>query len=179
MVTPHVATDVLDEEGKIVKHLNFPEKEGFFFSKKLPGRCAKFWKASFQKGLEECVPRGYSIGGKTATSQTLPRSANRYISVPRLHPGGASDGAGALHYPQSAGRSLRRNDLRAGDPRYLFQCTSVSRWTHLRKPENCGSFAALVHLKFCFAKEGCSSESFLRSETASVSTAESEPKLGL
>ena len=24
--------------------------------------------------------KGYSIGGKTATSQTLPRSANRYIS---------------------------------------------------------------------------------------------------
>ena len=28
MVTPHVATDVLDEEGNVVKHLKFPEKEG-------------------------------------------------------------------------------------------------------------------------------------------------------
>ena len=48
-------------------------------------------------------------------------------------------------FPQSAGRLLRRNDLRAGDPRYLFQCTSVSRyWTQFLGNLRIVSFAALI-----------------------------------
>ena len=144
MVTPHVATDVLDEEGNVVKHLNFPEKEGVL-SEETSRTVREILESVVSEGSgKNAYLEGYSIGGKTATSQTLPRQP-LYFLIPRLHPGGASDGAGALHYPQSAGRLLRRNDLRAGDPRYLFQCTSVSRyWTQFSGNLRIVSFAVLI-----------------------------------
>lgn len=92
MVTPHVATDVLDEEGNVVKHLKFPEKKGFF-RKKLPGRCAKFWKASFQKGLE-----------RMRTSRDIPSAERRQ---PRRHFRGAPT-AIFPHSSASPRRSIRR-----------------------------------------------------------------------
>ena len=91
-VTPHVATDVLDEEGNVVKHLNFPEKEGVL-SEKLPGRCAKFWKASFQKGLE-----------RMRTSRDIPSAERRQ---PRRHFRGAPT-AIFPHSSASPRRSIRR-----------------------------------------------------------------------
>lgn len=92
MVTPHVATDVLNEEGNVVKHLNFPEKKGFF-RKKLPGRCAKFWKASFQKGLE-----------RMRTSRDIPSAERRQL---RRHFRGAPT-AIFPHSSASPRRSIRR-----------------------------------------------------------------------
>lgn len=92
MVTPHVATDVLDEEGNVVKHLKFPEKKGFF-RKKLPGRCAKFWKASFQKGLE-----------RMRTSRDIPSAERRQ---PRRHFRGAPT-AIFPHSSASPRQSIRR-----------------------------------------------------------------------
>ena len=44
-----------------------------------PFRPAALSVYSFSSGKNAYI-EGYSIGGKTATSQTLPRSANRYIS---------------------------------------------------------------------------------------------------
>ena len=38
------------------------------------------WNGSERGWKEKRQVEGYRIGGKTATSQTLPRSANRYIS---------------------------------------------------------------------------------------------------
>ena len=103
-------------------------------------------KRRFRRVWKECVPRG--IFHRRKDGNLADTSAERqplYFLIPRLHPGGASDGAGALHYPQSAGRLLRRNDLRAGDPRYLFQCTSVSRyWTQFSGNLRIVSFAALI-----------------------------------
>lgn len=80
MVTPHVATDVLDEEGNVVKHLNFPEKEGVL-SEETSRTVREILESVVSEGSgKNAYLEGYSIGGKTATSQTLPRSANRYIS---------------------------------------------------------------------------------------------------
>ena len=92
MVTPHVATDVLNEEGNVVKHLNFRKKKGFF-RKKLPGRCAKFWKASFQKGLE-----------RMRTSRDIPSAERRQL---RRHFRGAPT-AIFPHSSASPRRSIRR-----------------------------------------------------------------------
>ena len=91
MVTPHVATDVLDEEGNVVKHLNFPEKEGVL-SEETSRTVREILESVVSEGSgKNAYLEGYSIGGKTATSQTLPRSANRYISsflgfTPAEHP---------------------------------------------------------------------------------------------
>ena len=80
MVTPHVATDVLDEEGNVVKHLKFPEKEGVL-SEETSRTVREILESVVSEGSgKNAYLEGYSIGGKTATSQTLPRSANRYIS---------------------------------------------------------------------------------------------------
>ena len=90
-VTPHVATDVLDEEGNVVKHLNFPEKEGVL-SEETSRTVREILESVVSEGSgKNAYLEGYSIGGKTATSQTLPRSANRYISsflgfTPAEHP---------------------------------------------------------------------------------------------
>ena len=90
-VTPHVATDVLDEEGNVVKHLKFPEKEGVL-SEETSRTVREILESVVSEGSgKNAYLEGYSIGGKTATSQTLPRSANRYISsflgfTPAEHP---------------------------------------------------------------------------------------------
>ena len=91
IVTPHVATDVFDEEGNVVKHLNFPEKEGVL-SEETSRTVREILESVVSEGSgKNAYLEGYSIGGKTATSQTLPRSANRYISsflgfTPAEHP---------------------------------------------------------------------------------------------
>ena len=79
-VTPHIATKVVDEEEKIVK--TFTHKEG----KKL---IEEDTSETLQFLLEKVVDggtgangyvEGYRVGGKTATSQTLPRNSGRYIA---------------------------------------------------------------------------------------------------
>lgn len=91
MVTPHVATDILDEEGNVVRHLKFPETEGIL-SEETSHTVREILESVVANGSgKNAYLEGYSIGGKTATSQTLPRSANRYISsflgfTPADHP---------------------------------------------------------------------------------------------
>ena len=80
MVTPHVATDVLDEEGNVVKHLKFPEKEGVLSEETSRTMQALLESVVSEGSGKNAKIEGYHIGGKTATSQTLPRSANKYIS---------------------------------------------------------------------------------------------------
>ena len=79
-VTPHFGVAVQSEDGNSVKELSYSSKTGIVsedVSKKV--RDILETVVSQGCGRNAAVP-GYSIGGKTATSQTLPRSANRYIS---------------------------------------------------------------------------------------------------
>lgn len=79
-VTPHFGVAVQSEDGNSVKELLYSSKTGIVsenISKKV--RDILETVVSQGSGRNASVP-GYSIGGKTATSQTLPRSANRYIS---------------------------------------------------------------------------------------------------
>ena len=65
MVTPHVATDVLDEEGNVVKHLKFPEKEGVL-SEETSRTVREILESVVSEGSgKNAYLEGYSIGGKT------------------------------------------------------------------------------------------------------------------
>ena len=79
-VTPHFAKAIQDSETGTVEELKYET---------LSGICSEDTSKTLRYLLEQVVSdgsgskayvKGYEIGGKTATSQTLPRSQNKYIS---------------------------------------------------------------------------------------------------
>lgn len=79
-ITPHVGTAILDENGKTVKEFEY-EVESGIVSKETSETMQMLLESVVSEGSgKNAYLEGYSIGGKTATSQTLPRSANKYIS---------------------------------------------------------------------------------------------------
>lgn len=79
-VTPHVGTEILDENGKLVKEFEY-EAESGIVSEETSEIMQMLLESVVSEGSgKNAYLEGYSIGGKTATSQTLPRSANKYIS---------------------------------------------------------------------------------------------------
>lgn len=80
-VTPHFAVEVQDQEsGKTVK--TFSNQQGKrIVSEQTSKTMQKILESVVSEGSgKNAYIEGYRIGGKTATSQTLPRSANKYIS---------------------------------------------------------------------------------------------------
>lgn len=79
-VTPHFGVEVRDQQGNLIETLKYETQENI---------CSEETSETMQYLLEKVVSEGggknakiegYAIGGKTATSQTLPRSEHRYIS---------------------------------------------------------------------------------------------------
>lgn len=79
-ITPHFGVEVRDPDGNTLKTLKYPVKEGIV---------SEETSATMRDILEQVVEdgsgrrayvAGFHVGGKTATSQTLPRSAHKYIS---------------------------------------------------------------------------------------------------
>ena len=79
-VTPHFGVSVQDEDGNTVKTFSYETHENI---------CTAETSETMRYLLEKVVSEGtgknakiegFSIGGKTATSQTLPRSDHKYIS---------------------------------------------------------------------------------------------------
>ncbi|SDG50672.1 penicillin-binding transpeptidase domain-containing protein [Marvinbryantia formatexigens DSM 14469] len=79
-VTPHFGVEVRDGEGALLKELEYPAGDEIL---------SEETSETLRYILEQVVDggsgknaylEGYHIGGKTATSETLPRSANKYIS---------------------------------------------------------------------------------------------------
>lgn len=79
-VTPHFGVQVLDAKGKKIETLH--EGRGKrIASEETSKTMQKLLESVVSEGSgKNAYVEGYSIGGKTATSQTLPRSANKYIS---------------------------------------------------------------------------------------------------
>lgn len=79
-VTPHFGVQVLDAKGKKIETLH--EWRGKrIVSEETSKTMQKLLESVVSEGSgKNAYVEGYSIGGKTATSQTLPRSANKYIS---------------------------------------------------------------------------------------------------
>ncbi len=79
-VTPHLGMAVLDKEGNVIEEFEYRTK-GDIVSEKTSETMRALLESVVSEGSgSNAYLEGYSIGGKTATSQTLPRSANKYIS---------------------------------------------------------------------------------------------------
>lgn len=79
-ITPHFGVKVTDEEENLVKELKYKEEPGIVSKEVSKEVCQILEKVVSEGSGKNAAIEGRSIGGKTATSQTLPRSANRYIS---------------------------------------------------------------------------------------------------
>lgn len=79
-VTPHFGVEVRDDEGTLIETLEYGDVDGVV-SEKTSETVRYILEHVVSEGSgKNAAIEGYSIGGKTATSQTLPRSANKYIS---------------------------------------------------------------------------------------------------
>ena len=79
-VTPHLGMAVLDENGKMIEEFGYESRDGIV-SEETSETMRMLLKSVVEEGSgKNGYIEGYSIGGKTATSQTLPRSANKYIA---------------------------------------------------------------------------------------------------
>lgn len=79
-ITPHFGVSVLDSDGKEVEKFDYGRGKRIV-SKETSETMKKLLESVVSEGSgKNAYVEGYHIGGKTATSQTLPRSANKYIS---------------------------------------------------------------------------------------------------
>lgn len=79
-VTPHFGVNVQNPDGTVVQKLTYPVTSGIV-SEETSQIMREILESVVSEGSgKNAKIEGFSIGGKTATSQTLPRSANRYIS---------------------------------------------------------------------------------------------------
>ncbi len=79
-VTPHFGVSIQNREGEVLKTLEYPVREGIV-SKEVSANMREILEKVVSEGSgNKAAIEGYRIGGKTATSQTLPRSAHKYIS---------------------------------------------------------------------------------------------------
>ncbi len=79
-IPPHFGVSVLDREGEEVKRFKYGDGKRIV-SKETSETMKKLLESVVSEGSgKNAYVEGYHIGGKTATSQTLPRSANKYIS---------------------------------------------------------------------------------------------------
>lgn len=79
-VTPHLGVRVLDEDGKVLEILSYAKEEHVVSEKTTKVMREILESVVTEGGGKRAYIEGYRIGGKTATSQTLPRSAHKYIS---------------------------------------------------------------------------------------------------
>lgn len=79
-VTPHFGVRILDQEGKEVEEFAYDDGRRVI-SEETSETMQMLLESVVSEGSgKNAYVEGYHIGGKTATSQTLPRSANKYIS---------------------------------------------------------------------------------------------------
>jgi len=79
-VTPHFGVAVQDRDGKVLKTFQYEVTEGIVTEEVSETMREILEKVVAEGSGHKAYLEGYRIGGKTATSQTLPRSAHKYIS---------------------------------------------------------------------------------------------------
>lgn len=79
-VTPHLADHVTDSITENVTQFTFRTKDGIISDETGATLRMMLEKVVSEGGGKKAYIEGYSIGGKTATSQTLPRGTGQYIA---------------------------------------------------------------------------------------------------
>lgn len=79
-ITPHFGVEVRDDAGNLIETLQYETTEGIVSEETSETMRYMLEKVVSEGSGKNAYISGYTIGGKTATSQTLPRSANIYIS---------------------------------------------------------------------------------------------------
>ena len=79
-ITPHFGVEVREDDGTLLKTLSYKEGKQIVSEQVSKTMRAILEKVVSEGGGKKAYIEGYHIGGKTATSETLPRSANKYIS---------------------------------------------------------------------------------------------------
>ncbi len=79
-ITPHFGMEALDTNGNVVESYRYPVQENI-----VSEETSEIMQDILEKVVSEGTGKngkveGFSIGGKTATSQTLPRGSGRYIA---------------------------------------------------------------------------------------------------
>lgn len=79
-VTPHLGMNIIDSTGEIIETFEYEVEENIV-SEETSELMQMILESVVSEGSGiNAYIEGYEIGGKTATSQTLPRSENKYIS---------------------------------------------------------------------------------------------------
>lgn len=79
-ITPHFGIEALDREGKVVETYNYPVKKGIV-SEEISSTMRYILEQVVAEGTgKNGAVEGFRVGGKTATSQTLPRGTGKYIA---------------------------------------------------------------------------------------------------
>lgn len=80
LITPHFGVKVESADGSYTKELSYKEKENAI-QKQTSDTMKTLLEAVVAEGTgKRAYVEGFRIGGKTATSEKLPRSSNKYIS---------------------------------------------------------------------------------------------------
>lgn len=79
-ITPHLGIDAVDSEGNVVETFSYPVTEGIVSEETSATMREILEMVVSEGGGKNGQVEGYRVGGKTATSQTLPRGSGRYIA---------------------------------------------------------------------------------------------------
>ena len=79
-VTPHFGVEIRNSEGELLKRFRYETKEGIVSEETSETMRYLLEKVVSEGGGNKPYIEGYRTGGKTATSQTLPRGTNKYIA---------------------------------------------------------------------------------------------------
>lgn len=79
-VTPHFGVKVTDETGKVIETFEYEKKEHIISEETSAAMRYMLEQVVENGGGKNAYMEGYRIGGKTATSETLPRGRGKYIA---------------------------------------------------------------------------------------------------
>ncbi len=79
-VIPHFGINILNKDGELIKELDYTTKEQTISIKTSETMREILFQVVENGGGNKAYIEGYQIGGKTATSQKLPRGSGKYIA---------------------------------------------------------------------------------------------------